>query len=83
MVEIDDTDTTPCETTSSVPGERRQLLSLRQFCLLTVQIDGVTQAGPYGFNDTPLAQGAASGIRGKQTMTVFALEVFGASPLED
>jgi hypothetical protein len=42
----------------------------------------VTQAGPFGFKDTPPAQGAASGIRGKQTMTVFALEVFGASVLE-
>ncbi|KAI0296211.1 hypothetical protein BC826DRAFT_1005902 [Russula brevipes] len=40
------------------------------------QIDGVTQAGPFGFKDTPPAQGAASGIRGKETMTVFALEVF-------
>jgi hypothetical protein len=39
----------------------------------------VTQAGPFGFKDTPPAQGAASGIRGKQAMTVFALEVFGAS----
>jgi len=43
----------------------------------------VTQAGPYGFKDTPPAQGAASGIRGKQTMTVFALEVFGASVLKE
>jgi hypothetical protein len=56
---------------------------LRRFCLLTVQIDGVTQAGPYGFNDTPPAQGAASGLRGNQTMTVFALEVFGASFLKE
>jgi hypothetical protein len=44
----------------------------------------VTQAGPYGFKDTPPAQGAAaSGIRGKQSMTVFALEVFGASVLKE
>jgi hypothetical protein len=43
----------------------------------------VTQAGPYGFKDTPPAQGAASGIRGKQAMTVFALEVFGASVLKE
>ena len=43
----------------------------------------MTQAGPYGFKDTPPAQGAASGIRGKQAMTVFALEVFGASGLKE
>lgn len=43
----------------------------------------MTQAGPFGFKDTPPAQGAASGIRGKQAMTVFALEVFGASVLKE
>ncbi len=42
----------------------------------------MTQAGPFGFKDTPPAQGAAAGIRGKQTMTVFALEVFGAFLVE-
>jgi hypothetical protein len=42
----------------------------------------VTQAGPYGFKDTPPVQGASSGIRGKQAMTVLALEVFGAFVLK-
>ena len=42
----------------------------------------MTQVGPYGFKDTPPAQGASSGIRGKQTMTVLALEVFGAFVLK-
>jgi DNA polymerase zeta len=39
----------------------------------------VTQAGPYGFKDTPPVQGGAFSLRERETMTVFALEVFGTS----
>ncbi|KAH8997309.1 hypothetical protein EDB92DRAFT_2030379 [Lactarius akahatsu] len=41
-----------------------------------IQIDGVTPVGPYGLKDTPPVQGGPSGVREKQAMTVFALEVF-------
>ncbi|KAI9460572.1 hypothetical protein BJY52DRAFT_1203789 [Lactarius psammicola] len=40
------------------------------------EIDGVTPAGPYGLKDTPPVQGGPSGVREKQAMTVFALEIF-------
>ncbi|KAH9065755.1 hypothetical protein EDB87DRAFT_1593004 [Lactarius vividus] len=43
------------------------------------QIDGVTPVGPYGLKDTLPVQGGPSGVREKQTMTVFALEVFAPS----
>ncbi|KAH9004030.1 hypothetical protein EDB86DRAFT_3062394 [Lactarius hatsudake] len=42
-------------------------------------IDGVTPVGPYGLKDTPPVQGGPSGVREKQAMTVFALEVFAPS----
>ncbi|KAH9081664.1 hypothetical protein EDB83DRAFT_2502933 [Lactarius deliciosus] len=43
------------------------------------EIDGVTPVGPYGLKDTPPVQGGPSGVREKQAMTVFALEVFAPS----
>ncbi|KAI0003668.1 hypothetical protein BJV74DRAFT_876040 [Russula compacta] len=68
----------------SVREVRRWLMSTTQAQLCEKpqarsQASGYDCPGPYGFKDTPPAQGAASGVRGKQSMTVFALEVFAPS----